>query len=102
MAEETANTQKSTVALPSIDEVLGGLSDFLNEKNRRYGNSASNPLRIFSKVDRDSGVLVRMDDKLSRIASSSKIRKNDIVDLTGYLILYMRNNGWADFSDLID
>jgi hypothetical protein len=63
------------------------LSDFLVEKNLKYGNSAQEPLKVFSKTDAVSGILSRIDDKLSRIKNSSTLRKNDLIDLMGYLSL---------------
>jgi hypothetical protein len=62
----------------------------LIEKNRKYGNSALSPLRVFSKASTEEQILVRIDDKLNRI----KNRQNDddedvLMDLAGYLILLM-------------
>lgn len=67
------------------------LADFLVEKNRAYGNSASEPCRIFAKrVDPLAQIDVRIDDKLSRLLKGQEFPgDNDIKDLTGYLILRM-------------
>jgi len=73
------------------------LSDFLIEKNKRYGNSALDPLRIFSDMDTSEQILVRIDDKLSRIKNLklSDIRMPDtILDLMGYLVLLTINQNW--------
>ena len=35
--------------------------------------------------------------KLSRIKNSSELKRNDIADLVGYLMLLMKNNGWDNF-----
>ena len=43
-----------------------------------------------------------MDDKLSRIVNGKELRKNDIVDLTGYLVLLLAQKGWDNFKELID
>lgn len=68
-------------------------------KNKKYGNSALNPVRIFSKVSLEEGINVRIDDKLSRISNGfgSDINTNDAtaedttLDLIGYLILLRIN-----------
>lgn len=60
----------------------------LLEKNRKYGNSAINPKRIFSKADDVEQINVRIDDKLSRIESGQVDEDEDVeLDLIGYLIL---------------
>ena len=60
----------------------------LLEKNRKYGDSALNPKRIFSKASPMEQINVRIDDKLSRICSNQFDDKEDAVfDLLGYLIL---------------
>lgn len=88
--------------LEPITKVCSELSKFLLHKNKNYGDSAREPLRIFSSSDPSDGMLVRMDDKLSRIKNSSELRRNDVVDLLGYLVLYCTSVGWTDFSDMID
>lgn len=60
------------------------------------------PRRIFSKADTDEQLKIRLDDKLSIIANADELRKNDTVDLLGYLVLLCVANGWNDFTDLID
>lgn len=60
----------------------------LLEKNRSYGSSAFEPIRIFSKADAEEQLLVRIDDKLSRIARGKEFQSEDTIqDLIGYLIL---------------
>lgn len=64
------------------------LADMLIEKNRKYGDSALNPLRIFSRADPIEQLNVRLDDKLSRIQSAQTDDDEDPeLDLIGYLIL---------------
>ena len=60
---------------PSIQSVMSGLTDFLIAKNKKYGNSALEPLKVFSKIEPENGICIRMDDKLSRIANSNELRK---------------------------
>ena len=85
-----------------LEKVCGELSRFLTTKNERYGNSALEPISIFSKIDAGSSILVRIDDKLSRISNAETLRKNDVVDLAGYLVLLMVEHGWDDFGDMLD
>lgn len=85
-----------------IKIVCDNLSFFLESKNNKYGNSALEPLRIFSKSDSESQLYSRIDDKLSRIKNSQELRKNDVVDLMGYLVLLCIKKGWMNFKDLID
>lgn len=61
---------------------------FLIEKNLSYGNSALEPVRIFSDASPVEQLLVRIDDKLSRKKRGRPFQgDNDRVDLIGYLIL---------------
>ena len=71
-----------------IQKVCSELSEFLVEKNKKYGDSALNPVRIFSKAETTEQLLVRIDDKLSRLARGGEYPgDDDILDLLGYLIL---------------
>ena len=89
-------------AQEGIEKVCNGMARLLSEKNKRYGNSALEPLRVFSQADAAEGIMVRIDDKLSRIKNADKLRKNDISDLIGYLVLLCIAQGWTGFDDLID
>lgn len=65
------------------------ICDLLLEKNAKYGDSALNPVRVFSKADPTEQLKVRLDDKLSRLRNSPDNEDEDVVlDLLGYLILY--------------
>lgn len=70
-----------------IAEECVALRDMLHEKNKAYGNSALDPLRIFSKADPVEQILVRVDDKLSRLMRGSAAGEDVERDLLGYLIL---------------
>jgi len=71
-----------------ITNVCNELKDLLIDKNNSYGNSALDPVRIFSKSDNVEQLMVRIDDKLSRFARGKEFPgDNDIDDLLGYLIL---------------
>lgn len=72
-----------------LDAVLTELRAFLLAKNESYGNSALSPIRIFSKASSEEQLRVRMDDKLSRLASGKDYGTDDTIkDLLGYLVLY--------------
>lgn len=88
-------------------QIYSSHEEMLNEKNRRYGDSALFPLGVFTKhVDKadpaKTSILVRLDDKLSRIKNADELRKNDVSDVMGYLVLLCKSEGWEDFSDQID
>ena len=73
-----------------IAAICNDIRDLLLVKNRAYGNSALNPIRIFSKADAKEQILVRIDDKLNMIKQGNDILDKDeevIQDLIGYLIL---------------
>jgi hypothetical protein len=70
-----------------IAMVCDEIKDVLLTKNAAYGDSAINPIRIFSKADPLEQINVRLDDKLSRIARGSAAGEDTELDLVGYLIL---------------
>lgn len=63
------------------------LADMLIAKNRSYGDSALNPLRVFSRSDAIEQLKVRIDDKLSRVSRGTEIGEDTVFDLLGYLVL---------------
>ncbi len=76
-----------------IRQVCTEMADFLVEKNISYGDSAINPVRVFSKASAEEQINVRMDDKLSRfIRGNAFPGDDDERDLCGYLILKMVRN----------
>ncbi len=85
-----------------IEKICDNMKEFLKEKNKRYGDAAVSPLKIFSKSDSANSIKIRLDDKLNRIKNSNQLRKNDVSDVMGYLILLMAANDWLTFNDLID
>ena len=79
-----------TDAQKAIAEVCDEIKELLLEKNRKYGNSALNPCRIFARSDRLEQIRVRIDDKLNRIKNEQSDEDEDVVkDLIGYLVLFM-------------
>jgi hypothetical protein len=84
-----------------ISFVCDQIKELLLEKNKKYGDSALDPSRIFSKADPIEQLLVRIDDKLNRIQKGAGLLANDediIQDLIGYLVLLKiaiaRNTEW--------
>jgi len=74
----------------AVDIVLAEFGAMLKEKNKKYGNSALHPVRVFSKADAKEQIKVRLDDKISRLVRGTGDDTEDVyLDLTGYLILYM-------------
>jgi hypothetical protein len=72
-----------------VSTYLLEIRELLITKNLKYGNSALEPLGVFSKLSAKEGLLVRIDDKLKRIKNGS-LEKDDedvINDLVGYLVL---------------
>ena len=60
-------------------------------KNAKYGNSALDPVQIFSQAGAVAGIKVRIDDKLKRIKNSglTDATEDTLQDLAGYIILLM-------------
>ena len=77
-----------------IAEILDGMKDLLLYKNQKYGDSAINPIGIFTKhlkevPENTASILVRLDDKLSRVKNADSLRTNDISDIIGYCSLLL-------------
>ena len=73
---------------------ISGICDDIKEllicKNRKYGNSALKPCRVFSKASPVEQLLVRIDDNLNRIMQGAGLLAEDedvVNDLIGYLVL---------------
>jgi hypothetical protein len=72
----------------TIANICDNIKSMLIEKNKSYGDSALDPIRVFSKASSDEQIKIRIDDKLSRISRGSEFYgDNDLDDLIGYLIL---------------
>jgi len=80
---------KGTDSQCKITEVVSQLQELLITKNKAYGNSALEPINIFSKNDSVDSLCARIDDKLSRIKNKglSDETEDTLFDLAGYLIL---------------
>lgn len=72
----------------NVRRITDQIADLLIAKNKAYGDSALNPIRVFSKSDRIEQLNVRIDDKISRIQRGTDFEDEDTErDLIGYLIL---------------
>jgi hypothetical protein len=81
-----------------IREITNAMQDLLLYKNQKYGDSAINPLCIFTKhiksVDtKTAAILVRIDDKISRVKNADELRTNDVADILGYCTLLLISMG---------
>lgn len=90
LAIPTHEWERASPACKAAVECLARIARLLLEKNRKYGDSAASPSRIFSKANASEQILVRIDDKLSRIRTSGYRPSKDedtADDLIGYLAL---------------
>lgn len=88
----------TTQSQQDIAQICDEIRELLLEKNRKYGDSALNPVRVFSKASTMEQLKVRLDDKLSRLRNAQDDEDEDVVsDLIGYLVLFkvaqMREKG---------
>jgi hypothetical protein len=70
-----------------ITAVCADVREMLLAKNAAYGDSALDPVRVFSKASTVEQILVRIDDKLSRLSRGAPDGEDIERDLIGYLIL---------------
>ena len=88
-----------------IANVCDEIKQLLLEKNCKYGDSALNPVRVMSKASAEEQILVRIDDKLSRLQRGDpNLEDEDVIsDLIGYLILLKvaRTNDYDDQKTIL-
>ena len=82
----------------AIRAECASLAEMLCSKNQKYGNSALDPVRIFSRSGAIEQLRVRIDDKLNRIRNmpAGADDEDTIQDLLGYLVLYRIATGPTD------
>ena len=93
-AEEILDRRGRAREVPSpaaraIRTVCADITAMLLAKNAAYGNSALDPVRVFSKASPTEQILVRLDDKLSRLARGHAAGEDVVRDLIGYLVLLL-------------
>ena len=80
-----------------IAETCDEIKEILLAKNKAYGDSVFNPVRIFSKASPMEQINVRLDDKISRLMRGEDAGEDPELDFIGYLIIKRaaerRNNG---------
>lgn len=80
-------------AQKEIAEQCDAVKTLLLTKNNEYGNSALEPINVFSGLDAKAQIDVRIDDKLKRIqtvrqmSGPATIHEDTVLDLIGYLVL---------------
>ena len=91
VAQEETNEVSADAAnaFPAkVRAILSEIGDTLIAKNQQYGNSALEPVRIFSKASTTEQIKVRMDDKISRLVRGNGEGDEDAAtDLLGYIVL---------------
>lgn len=72
-----------------IKQVTDRVCKMLQEKNDAYGNSALEPINVFSKGNASDSLRARIDDKLARIKNRgiNDETEDTLFDLCGYLVL---------------
>lgn len=81
---------QSDLDAPSAFDILAvcmEMAIFLMGKNKAYGDSALDPVRIISSADPAEQLRVRMDDKLSRLMRGHADGEDILKDLVGYWVL---------------
>lgn len=78
----------------NVHRILNGVAETVVQKNVSYGDSALNPIRVFSKSGRMEQLFVRLDDKLSRVQRGSEYPGDDTLrDIIGYCTLILIARG---------
>jgi|TARA_R110002167_G_scaffold96569_1_gene255672 hypothetical protein len=87
---DTINIEIDTESFADkLEEAANSIIELLKTKNKAYGNTALNPVNIFSKLNATEAIRSRIDDKLSRIANKgiNDQTEDTVDDLIGYLLL---------------
>lgn len=88
LSHGSSNMSKLAQTQVDIATTCDSIKELLLDKNRKYGDSALNPVRVFSKSDNMEQIRVRLDDKLSRLRNQQQDEDEDVInDLIGYLVL---------------
>jgi len=86
------NVSNMIKPLSTKELIINTSTDVMNlllEKNAAYGDSALDPVSIFSRGNAVDSLCARIDDKLMRIKSKgiTPSTEDTVQDLIGYLIL---------------
>ena len=92
-----------------IDSLCDKLRNVLLAKNGDYGFAAFNPPVLCNSMPPEIAILVRMSDKISRLANLGLAKspnwesyEDTILDLAGYCILYLAAVKGADESGPVE
>jgi len=88
-----------------ISKICDDIKELLIHKNRKYGDSALHPCRVFSKASATEQLLVRIDDKLNRIMKGAGLLATDedvVNDLIGYLVLLKIGMGEEQDNEILE
>lgn len=86
------NSEINEKQMEELNELINHKTHELIEhvisKNRKYGNSALNPIRIMSTADKLEQLYIRLDDKFNRLINRQNDDDEDLpFDVAGYFIL---------------
>ncbi len=96
---EYKQANENTSPQEDLKKIFRNLENLVLYKDAKYNGAADSPLNIFTGKHKFG---YRVDDKLKRIQNSEDLRKNDLVDLVGYVVLILRDKKWTNFDDLKD
>ena len=88
-AEQAVPATTASDFAAKVCSELDAIGTMLIAKNAAYGNSALAPVRVFSRASTEEQLLVRIDDKLSRLARGAAAGEDVVRDLVGYLVLLL-------------
>jgi|GEM_PF-872922 len=72
-----------------VAEVFADAREMVIAKNAAYGDSALNPVRVFATASPMEQLLVRLDDKVSRLERGQAAGEDVAKDMLGYLLLVL-------------
>jgi len=72
-----------------LSRIVENITNLLKEKNKAYGNTALNPINVFSKLNAEEAICARLDDKIARIKNKgiNDETEDTVTDIIGYLLL---------------
>lgn len=97
--ESSIRFDSQIAAQAAISETCDEIKNMLLQKNEAYGNSAFDPVRLFSKSSAKEQILVRMDDKISRLSRGQAAGEDVYLDLIGYLIIYRAFDRYEELTN---
>ena len=89
-----------------VNTLMSNFGSYFKIKNKQYGSSSLELVKVFGNGTAHTILGSRIDMILSRIATSQQrggdIKKKDVVNLVGNLVLLMLYKGWIEFDDLTE